>query len=67
MRFITVSKNEYRPHKWFAWYPVKVMAFESIDGRMKNSWIWLETVRRIKKSRPHYKWFYTPLEQEQED
>lgn len=31
------TQNQFKPHKWFAWYPVKT----------DSGWVWLRTVTRV--------------------
>lgn len=46
MRFEQVDKGKW--HRWFAWYPVRVIWHDSVDGHpvMKQSIVWLEMVQR---------------------
>lgn len=46
---ITIIKNEYSWHKWFAWFPICIKLTPS-NNRLpyNNKWVWLENINRIK-------------------
>ncbi len=38
----------YSPVDWFAWYPVKAVAYNSMKGFSSGGWVWLQTVSRYR-------------------
>lgn len=48
MRWSQNKTNEFKWHRWFAWYPVQVPLFEEYSDQdvYKYEWVWLEEVER---------------------
>jgi hypothetical protein len=44
MRWKTNPRDPYKPHRWFAWYPVRV----SGDCLSPSEWVWLDTLVRTR-------------------
>jgi hypothetical protein len=45
MKWITSYQDEFQPHRWFAWFPVRVEQ-RLINGAYVSRWVWLDYVWR---------------------